>query len=48
MGSKEFREISRQIKMRMMIDNFRTVGHHFAKIDPLSLNQNQNIFGRVP
>ena len=31
----------------MMIDAYRSVGHHFAKIDPLYLPQHQNVHGKV-
>jgi len=29
------KEISNQLKMRLMIDTYRSIGHQFAKIDPL-------------
>jgi 2-oxoglutarate dehydrogenase complex dehydrogenase (E1) component-like enzyme len=31
-----------------MIDTFRSIGHHFAKMDPLYLEQNMDAFGRLP
>lgn len=34
--------------MRMMIDSYRTLGHHFAKLDPLYLSQNHDVFGEIP
>ena len=30
----------------MMIDTYRAIGHNFAKIDPLYLPQNKDLFGR--
>lgn len=47
LGSKEFKEISKQIKMRMMIEGYRSLGHHFAKLDPLYLPQNKDLFGKL-
>jgi 2-oxoglutarate dehydrogenase complex dehydrogenase (E1) component-like enzyme len=34
--------------MRLMIDGYRSIGHQFAKIDPLDLPQNKNLPGRLP
>ena len=30
----------------MMLDYYRAIGHNFAKIDPLYLPQNKDLFGR--
>jgi 2-oxoglutarate dehydrogenase complex dehydrogenase (E1) component-like enzyme len=42
------KEIGNQLKMRLMIDTYRTIGHQFAKIDPLDLPQNKDLHGRLP
>lgn len=42
------KEIGNQLKMRLMIDTYRTIGHQFAKIDPLELPQNKVLHGRLP
>lgn len=42
------KEIGNQLKMRLMIDAYRTIGHQFAKIDPLELPQNKLLHGRLP
>jgi 2-oxoglutarate dehydrogenase complex dehydrogenase (E1) component-like enzyme len=42
------KEIGNQLKMRLMIDTYRTIGHQFAKIDPLELPQNKDVHGRLP
>jgi 2-oxoglutarate dehydrogenase E1 component len=42
------KEIANQLKMRLMIDTYRTIGHQFAKIDPLDLGQNKDLHGRLP
>ena len=34
--------------MRMMIDAYRSLGHHFAKTDPLYFPQNKDLFGKLP
>lgn len=47
-GSNDIKEITKQLKMRLMIDTYRSVGHQFAKIDPLYLPQNKNLHGRLP
>jgi len=31
----------------MMIDAYRTIGHHFAKLDPLYFPKNQDLFGKI-
>jgi len=33
--------------MRLMIDSYRSVGHQFAKVDPLNLSSNKNVYGRL-
>ena len=47
-GSSDMREITKQLKMRLMIDSYRSIGHQFAKVDPLYLPQNKNLYGRLP
>ena len=35
--------------MRLMIDNYRSYGHQFAKVDPLDLPQYRKLLhGRIP
>ena len=41
------KEVANQIKMRMMIDAYRNLGHQFAKVDPLNLPLNSNRVGRL-
>ncbi len=31
-----------------MIDTYRSIGHQFGKIDPLDLNKNKKLHGRLP
>jgi 2-oxoglutarate dehydrogenase complex dehydrogenase (E1) component-like enzyme len=31
----------------MMIDTYRSIGHHFAKLDPLYFPQNKDLFGKI-
>lgn len=38
--------ISQQLKLRMLIDRYRSIGHQHAKIDPLNLPKN-NFVGSV-
>jgi 2-oxoglutarate dehydrogenase complex dehydrogenase (E1) component-like enzyme len=38
--------ISQQLKLRMLIERYRSIGHQFAKIDPLNLPE-QNFVGSV-
>ena len=33
--------------MRMMIDRYRSLGHQFAKVDPLQLDSSKNLPGRL-
>lgn len=47
-GSNDIKEITKQLKMRLMIETYRSIGHQFAKIDPLYLPQNKNLYGRLP
>jgi 2-oxoglutarate dehydrogenase complex dehydrogenase (E1) component-like enzyme len=47
-GLSANKEITKQLKMRLMIETYRSIGHQFAKIDPLDLPQNKNLFGRLP
>lgn len=42
------KEIGNQLKMRLMIDTYRSIGHQFAKLDPLELPQNKQLHGRLP
>jgi 2-oxoglutarate dehydrogenase complex dehydrogenase (E1) component-like enzyme len=30
-----------------MIETYRSIGHQFAKIDPLDLPTNKNLFGKI-
>ena len=31
--------VSQQLKIRMMIERYRTIGHQFAKVDPLHMEK---------
>jgi 2-oxoglutarate dehydrogenase complex dehydrogenase (E1) component-like enzyme len=39
--------ITNQLKMRLMIDSFRALGHQLAKIDPLDLPKDKNMHGSI-
>ena len=38
--------VTQQLKLRMLIERYRSIGHQFAKVDPLNL-PNQNLIGAV-
>lgn len=38
--------VSQQLKLRMLIERYRSIGHQFAKVDPLGLPRN-NFVGSV-
>ena len=31
--------VSQQLKIRMMIERYRSIGHQFAKVDPLGMDK---------
>jgi 2-oxoglutarate dehydrogenase complex dehydrogenase (E1) component-like enzyme len=39
--------ITNQLKMRLMIDSFRALGHQLAKIDPLELPTHKSMHGSI-
>jgi 2-oxoglutarate dehydrogenase complex dehydrogenase (E1) component-like enzyme len=46
-GTDAVKEVTKQLKMRLMIEGYRSFGHQFAKIDPLYLPQNKNLHGKL-
>jgi 2-oxoglutarate dehydrogenase complex dehydrogenase (E1) component-like enzyme len=46
-STNSLEEITRQLKVRLMIDGYRSCGHQFAKTDPLDLPLNKNLNGRL-
>ena len=39
--------INHQLKIRMMIERYRTSAHQFSKTDPLELGRNNNFIGAI-
>jgi 2-oxoglutarate dehydrogenase E1 component len=45
--SQASKQIAQQLQMRLMIDTYRSIGHQFARIDPLELPRNKDLHGRL-